>query len=70
MTLKNSEQLRNLETLRKSIEACETTNEIERETRQLLLELIRARRTELRREQIKPRIRARKRGGIRLEAVR
>ena len=57
MTIKAAAQLSNLNILYRAITAFEPKNEIERETRDLLLQLFRARRSELRRELIKERIR-------------
>src|SRR5690349_19310060 len=50
MTIKPTPQLRNLETMKKRIEAFEPTNEIEVETKQILLTLLKSRRDELRKE--------------------
>ena len=53
MTLKPTSQLRNLEILYEAIRKFEPTNETEQETRRALLDLLRARRTELRKEAVK-----------------
>jgi hypothetical protein len=50
MTFKKTEKLREVGPLYKRIAAFAPTNEVEKETRRLLLELARARRSELRRE--------------------
>jgi hypothetical protein len=61
MKIKVTEKLRNLETLRKRIESFAPANYVEKRTRQLLLELARARRSELRRELVKARIKVKRR---------
>ena len=60
MKIKTTEKLREVETLYKRIESFAPANDVEKRTRQLLLELARARRSELRREVVKPRIKVRK----------
>jgi hypothetical protein len=52
MKVKTTEKLREVETLYKRIESFAPTNDVARKTRQLLLELARTRRTELRRERL------------------
>jgi hypothetical protein len=53
-------KLREVETLYKRIESFEPASDVEKRTRQLLLELARARRSELRRELARPHIKIRK----------
>jgi hypothetical protein len=60
MTIKKAEKLREVDTLYKRIESFKPANDVEKRTRQLLLELARARRSELRRELVKPRIKIKK----------
>jgi len=53
VTIKTTAQLSKLETLYAAIRNFEPTNEIEHDARRVLLDLLRARRTKLRKEAVK-----------------
>jgi hypothetical protein len=59
--IKNTEQLSDLEAVYRRIKAFKPASDTELQTKQILLELARSRRDELRRELVKPRIKVKKR---------